>query len=79
MISVLPLVQKCPVCGGEPDIGQTEPWPKEHGPAPWYAGCYRVTPIEHFVGVNGDTRLETVKAWNTEVAKHGKAIKEGIR
>lgn len=68
-MAVLPLIQWCPVCGGEPEIGETEPWPAGNGPAPWYASCYRVIPFEHFVGVNGDTRLATVQAWNTEVSK----------
>lgn len=36
---------------------------------PWYAGCYRMTPEEHFVGVNGDSRADAIREWNAEVSK----------
>ena len=26
-------------------------------------------PIEHFVGVNGDNRLDVIRLWNIEIAK----------
>jgi len=43
------------------------PWPRDAGPQPWYACCYQREPSEHFVGVNGDTRRETMELWNLKV------------
>ena len=56
----------CPICGRQPDIEICEPWPRGHGPAPWYAGCYQGGEREHFVGCNGDTRADAVKSWEIE-------------
>lgn len=59
----------CPVCGRAPYVEECEPWPTDHGRAPWAVGCYHTLPIEHFVGVNGDTKAEALSAWAAEVAK----------
>jgi hypothetical protein len=59
----------CPVCGQPPYVERYEPWPRGHGPAPWAVGCYALTPIEHFVGVNGDGQLDAIRLWNSEADK----------
>lgn len=66
MILSIPKPCNCPVCDSAPYVEQCEPWPRGHGPAPWSVGCYRMTPIEHFVGVNGDNQLDAIRAWNAE-------------
>lgn len=60
-------MKPCPICGGRADIDVVAPWPRDAGKAPYYANCYRMTPIEHCVGVNGDTQRETMELWNAEV------------
>lgn len=63
----LPEAMNCPICGKHPDIDVVAPWPRGNGAPPWYAVCYRQTPYEHCVGVNGDDRREVIKNWNKEV------------
>lgn len=75
MAAVLPTASLCPVCGRRPTIDRCEPWPADEGPAPFYAVCYGLEPVEHCTGANGDTRGETIRAWNAECA----AAPEGIR
>lgn len=60
----------CPYCGRQPHIERCEPWPKEAGPQPWYAGCYSGGEREHFIGTNGDTRADALKNWEQEVNRH---------
>ena len=60
----------CPVCGRIPEIERCTPWPGGLGRAPWYIGCYRQTPREHFIGGNGDTLDEVDRVWRDEVVKH---------
>ncbi len=57
-------MKRCPVCNRLPNIDHCEPWPAGYGPAPYYAGCYGQSPIEHFVGVNADSQSEVIEAWN---------------
>lgn len=61
---------RCPYCNRLPQVEKCEPWSKEDGPQPWYAGCYSTAPREHFVGGNGTSALDAVKTWEREVAKH---------
>jgi hypothetical protein len=68
-MTVINMLDPCPVCGGEPHVDQVEPWPANMGPAPWSVGCYRLIPTEHFVGVNGDNRLDAIRNWSAEVEK----------
>ena len=58
--SILP----CPVCGRAPDIDRCEPGPG------WYAHCYSLKPTEHFVGDNGDDRLQAIAAWQRAVRNY---------
>ena len=65
-------VDPCPVCSGQPDV--------EECSIPgtgWAVGCYKMIPFEHFVGVNGDSRLDAVRAWNVEAYKVG-AMARGV-
>lgn len=57
----------CKHCARKPDIDECQPWPADEGDPPWYANCYAMTPTEHCVGANGDTRVEAIRAWNAEV------------
>lgn len=66
----LPEAVKCPVCGSRPDIGVCDDWPKDSGPAPWYANCYSTQPIEHCVGGNGDNHRDAVDVWNRAVRNY---------
>lgn len=63
----LPEPERCPTCGLRPVLGLCEPWPKDAGAQPWYAICYSLRPIEHCVGVNGDSFRDAVEKWNAEV------------
>lgn len=67
--TILPLMAKCPVCGGSPYCEEVEPWDKRNGPVPWSAGCYKRSGPEHFIGANGATRIEAVRHWNSEAAR----------
>lgn len=69
MAKPLPSSNPCPVCGGKPEIGICEPWPRGLGPAAWYAVCYRMTPVEHCVGVNGGNQRNVLEEWNAETDK----------
>ena len=60
----------CPVCGRMPEIERCEPWPKKFGSAPWYVGCYRQTPREHFIGGNADTLDGVNLVWRDAVVQH---------
>lgn len=59
----------CPVCGQMPEVERCGPWPKSLGPAPWYIGCYRLTPREHFIGDNADTLDDANRVWRDAVIK----------
>ena len=74
----LPAIAPCPICGGEPDIDECGPLPRGAPHLGWYAACYRMTPEEHFVGVNADTRLEAVRLWNDQAANTGGTNKRRI-
>lgn len=69
VVAMKPAVKNCPICGGSPYVEEVEPWNTKNGPAPWAAGCYRMVPFEHFVGVNGDTERDAIREWNTEAGK----------
>lgn len=60
----------CPVCGRPPDIDECGP---PFGKLGWYANCYSLTPHEHNVGVNAETKSEARAAWNTEVVQQRRA------
>lgn len=64
----------CPYCGRQPLVAVCEPWPRNVGAAPWYAGCYLGGSREHFVGGNGTTRAEALATWEAEVAKARDAL-----
>lgn len=64
-----PAIRRCPVCGAEPYIEEVEPWDRKNGPAPWAAGCYKMIPFEHFVGINGDSEADAKRLWNIEADK----------
>ena len=64
---LFPEILSCPICGSQPDIGRCEPWPRDAGPQPFYATCYQSGDNEHCIGVNGDTRLDTIRNWNATV------------
>lgn len=68
-VTLIPTTAVCPVCGRRPYIERCEPWPRQHGPAPWAIGCYSTHPEEHFVGINGDTQLDAINLWNSEAEK----------
>lgn len=63
-VLAMPEPKPCPVCGGKPDVERCAPWPKDHGPAPWYVGCYRAGAHEHHRGVNGGTKADAIAKWN---------------
>jgi len=77
VVALRPAVRKCPICGGEPYIEEVEPWPRDCGPAPWAAGCYRMIPFEHFVGVNGDNEIDARRQWNIKADKVAALSGEG--
>jgi len=58
------------VCGARPDIDICDGWPKDCGPAPWYANCYKTGPVEHCIGGNGDTKREAIEVWNADVCRY---------
>ena len=60
----------CPVCNRQPDVDLCDPWKKQWGPQPWYAGCYSNNPKEHYIGGNGDTRKEAIAVWEAERNKY---------
>lgn len=62
----------CPYCKRQPTVDRCEPWPAEHGPAPWYAGCYQPGEREHCVAVNGDDKADAIKQWEKTVAEMAK-------
>ena len=62
-IAILPLAITCPICSSAPYV--EECWHK----GPWAVGCYKMLPFEHFVGVNGDSRLDAIREWNIEAVK----------
>lgn len=68
--AVTTLIEPCPHCGRQPDIDECGPPPAGwRGKLGWYAGCYQPGNDEHFVGVNGDTRVEAVRLWNVEARR----------
>lgn len=69
VLTLRPPLSTCPVCGAKPYCEEVEPWPRSQGKPPWSAGCYRFMPFEHFVGVNGDDELDTIRQWNAEADK----------
>lgn len=52
-------VQHCPICGGKPVVG-----PCDIPGTGWHAGCYRIDPYEHHLGVNRGTEAAAIEAWN---------------
>lgn len=58
----------CPYCGRLPEVDLCEPWPRNHGPAPWYAACYKAGEREHCVAVGGDTKAGAIAQWETTAA-----------
>jgi hypothetical protein len=76
MAAHLPSLLQCPVCKGHPDIGVCEGWPKDCGPAPWYATCYKRGPIEHCLGGNGDNQRDAMEVWNKAVRDY-RAVGQG--
>lgn len=56
------MILPCPVCNRRPDIDRCTGFP-----AAWYAGCYSLKPREHFIGDNGDDRLDAIVNWNRAV------------
>jgi hypothetical protein len=69
VVALKPAISRCPICGSAPYIEECAPWPRDQGPTPWAAGCYRTIPFEHFVGVNGDDEADAARLWNIEVEK----------
>lgn len=55
----------CPICGRQPDVDACG----GHN-GPWYANCYLGGNNEHFIGVNGDDRADTIREWNKAVDAH---------
>lgn len=66
----------CPHCGRQPTVERVAPWPGGIGPAPWHVGCYRSGNNEHYVGDNGDTKLDAIAAWERAVAEFRSAQPE---
>lgn len=67
----------CPICKSRPDIGLCEPWPKDAGPQPFYACCYRMMPFEHCIAVNGGSRRDVLDRWDEESRRSALAQSEG--
>lgn len=62
------MTERCPVCDRAPYVEKCQPWPAGYGQAPWAVGCYHTLPVEHFVGVNGNSKSTALAAWSAEVA-----------
>lgn len=77
MTAHLPYPIPCSVCGSQPDIGKCEPWPRDYGPQPWYAICYREDP-SHCVGDNGASQREAMENWNRTASSHALPNRGGV-
>ena len=75
LTNVIPMIESCPVCGRQPDIDECGPQTQSEGDLGYYACCYAQTPEEHHVGINADSRILAVVAWNA-IAKHIREAKE---